>query len=73
MLALVPKIKSMTATTDEIAQLIEFAKANGGIDYAEDIMMQYKEEALLLLSEVRNESVRRALTAYIEYVVERTK
>ncbi len=73
MLALVPKVKSLTATPDEIARLIEFTKENGGIEYAENVMMRYKEDALLLLSEVRNEPVRRALTAYIEYVIERNK
>lgn len=73
MLALVPKVKNLTATPDEIARLIEFTKENGGIEYAEEVMMRYKEEALMLLSEVRNEPVRRALTAYIEYVIERKK
>lgn len=73
MLALVPKVKKQTATPEEIAQLIEFAKANGGIEYAESVMMRYKEDALLLLTEVRNEAVRRALVAYIEYAIERAK
>ena len=73
MLALVPKIKSLTATTDEIARLIEFTKDNGGIEYAEEVMMRYKEDALLLLTEVRNEEVRRALVAYMEYAIEREK
>jgi len=72
-LALVSKIKNLMATTDEIAQLIEFTKDNGGIEYAEEVMMRYKEEALLLLAEVRNEAVRRALVAYMEYVIERKK
>lgn len=72
-LALVPKIKNLTATPAEIARLIEFSKANGGIDYAEEVMMRYKRDALMLLTEVRNEAVRRALIAYIEFVIERKK
>lgn len=72
-LALVPKVKNMTATPEEMARLTEFAKANGGIEYAEEVMGHYKEEALLLLSELQNEAVRRSLVAYVEYVIERER
>ncbi len=72
-LSLVPKVKRCTATPDEISRLIAFAKENGGISYAEKVMMRYKEEAMLLLTDVKNESVRDALLAYLEYVIERSK
>ncbi len=73
MLALIPKVKSLTASPEEIAHLIAFTKDNGGIEYAEEVMMQYKRDALSLLTEVKHEDIRRALIAYLEYVIEREK
>lgn len=36
-------------TADEIATLIDYAKANGGIDYAYAVMMRLRDEAVALL------------------------
>lgn len=44
------KVKSGTATTDEIARLIEFSKANGGIEYATKVMIEFKEKAAFVIS-----------------------
>ena len=40
------KIKNGEATPGEIAHLIEFTKQNGGIEYASQVMYDYKEKAL---------------------------
>lgn len=37
-------------TSDEIATLIDYAKENGGIDYAYAVMMRLRDEAVALLS-----------------------
>ena len=68
---LVVKVKSLQATADDVEKLTRFTKDNGGIEYAEQVMMRYKQEALLLLTEVRNNAIREALTAYVTYVIER--
>ena len=47
------KVKSGTATTDEIARLIEFSKANGGIEYATKVMIEFKEKALIYYTIVK--------------------
>jgi octaprenyl-diphosphate synthase len=65
------RVKQGTATADEIEALVCFTKENGGIDYAEQVMLSYKEKALLLLEAMPNTDVKRALTAYVDYVVER--
>ncbi len=44
------KIKNGEATPGEIAHLIEFTKQNGGIEYASQVMYDYKEKALSLLA-----------------------
>ena len=47
------RIKEGTATSGEIARLIEFSKENGGIEYAVEKMKFYKEKALDLLHTIR--------------------
>ena len=74
MLALARKVKEGTVTAGEIARLVEFTKANGGIEYAERRMREMHAEAKTFLSSrVPDETIRRALEAYLSYVIERTK
>ena len=66
--------KEGTATSGEIARLIEFSKENGGIEYAVEKMKFYKEKALDLLHTITSGSdVCEALEAYLDYVVDREK
>ena len=67
------KVKNGTATTDEIARLIEFTKEHGGIDYATKVMVEFKEKALSLLASMEDTDVKKALVCYLDYVVEREK
>ena len=66
-------MKSGSATTDEIDYLIEFAKQQGGIEYAVQTMLIFKEKALSLLASLPDSDVKTALTAYLDYVVDRDK
>lgn len=67
------KIKNGEATPGEIAHLIEFTKQHGGIEYASQVMYDYKEKALSLLVSLPDTEVKAALAAYLDYVVEREK
>lgn len=67
------KVKSGEASADEIAHLVAFAKANGGIEYAEQVMQKFRNEAVQLLAPMPDGEVKQALTAYLDYVVERRK
>ena len=67
------KVKSGSATTDEIDYLIEFAKQQGGIEYAVQTMLAFKEKALSLLLTLPDTDVKTALVAYLNYVVDRDK
>ena len=59
---------------DEIALLIETAKSDGGIDYALERISEYRAEALALLDSLNiPEECRKALAAYLEYVIAREK
>lgn len=74
MTALAYKVKQRTATADEIALLVDFAKRNGGIDYAEKQMWNFHAEAIRFIdTHVRSEVLRKSLVAYLDYVIRRKK
>ena len=73
MRSLAVKVKQGTATSDEIATLIEFAKRNGGIEYATHVMQDFRSKAQALLADLPHDDLRTALEAYLNYVVERNK
>ena len=65
------RIKSGEATPAEIARLVEYTKDHGGIEYAEQRMLELRDEALSLLPHWQSPAVREALEGYIHFVVER--
>lgn len=67
------KIRALEASADEIAIFVEWVKANGGIDYATDVMVQYRSKALSLLPTDISEDLRNALEMYIDFAIERKK
>lgn len=69
--ALAMKVKAHEASAEDIAALIDFTKANGGIEYAEAQMDKLRAEALELIADFRNAEVRDALTLYIDFVIGR--
>ena len=79
MTALAFKVKDHAATHDEIARLVAFAKEKGGIDYAERRMEELHAEAVALLDSIskddspEKQDVKRALLAYLDFVIKREK
>lgn len=79
MTALAFKVKDHAATQDEIARLVAFAKEKGGIDYAERRMEELHAEAVALLDSIskddspEKQDVKRALLAYLDFVIKREK
>ena len=72
MIMLARKVKNGSVTDEEIARLVAFTKAHGGIEYADKRMRDFHAEATLFLeTEVKDEAVRRSLKAYLDYVIER--
>lgn len=71
---LVEKVKDRSVTKGEIARLVAFAKAEGGIEYAEQRMRYYHQLCLQFLDEYcKKDDIATALRAYLDYVSERTK
>lgn len=74
MLTLAHKVKSHTISNDEIASLVRFTKANGGIEYADKRMWEFHAEAQSFIdSDVKDNEVKEALQAYLDFVIERKK
>lgn len=72
MQALARKVKAGTINAEEIAVLVEFTKKQGGIEYAEQRMAEYSKLCMEYIEQnVKEKAVKEALTAYVNYVVER--
>ena len=68
------KVKSRDVSQEEISRLVAFTKANGGIEYAEQKMLELRTQCLQFIdAESVTEEIRIALTAYIDYVIQRNK
>ena len=67
------RVKEGNATSDEIARFIDYIKAHGGIEYAEQTMNDYKQKAFDLLDSLPASEITVSLRAYLDYVVDRKK
>lgn len=71
---LAQKVKDRSAKQEDIDQLVDFTKRNGGIEYAQKRMQEMSEEAALFIeTHVADPEIKASLTAYLEYVVQRDK
>ena len=72
MQTLAKKVKSGTINPDEIAVLVEFTKQEGGIEYAEQKMAEFSQLCTDYIdNNVKEKAIKDALTAYVDYVVQR--
>ncbi len=72
MQTLAKKVKAGTINADEIAVLVEFTKQQGGIEYAEQKMSEFSLICKDYINHsVKEKAIRDALTAYVDYVVQR--
>ena len=72
MKSLAKKVKEGTINTDEIEVLVDFAKSNGGIEYAEQIMNSMAAEAKVFIESFIKPELRRAFNSYLDYVIQRS-
>ena len=71
MMNLARKVKAGTINSDEIAVLVEFTKQQGGIEYAEQTMLEYRGKAMKYIASIQKAEIRDAMTAYLDYVMQR--
>ena len=65
------RIRSLDATPEEIADFVEVVKREGGIEYAEKVMYDYRNRAMDTLPKGIDSDLYNALAAYIDFVIER--
>lgn len=72
MLRLAQNVKSGTVNHDEIGRLVAFTKEKGGIEYAEKRMWDFHRECQRFIdTKTSDPAIRRALQAYLDFVIER--
>lgn len=72
MLQLAYKVKDHTVSPEEVARLVSFTKENGGIEYADKVMLDYRAECMAYIdNQVSQADIREALVAYLDYVIKR--
>jgi len=66
-------VKNHHDNDKKVAELIELVKENGGLNYAENVMIEYRDEALEILNQFDDNEARRSLELLLNYVVNRKK
>lgn len=68
---LINSVKNHNKDKKRVKEVIAFVKKTGGLTYAEQKMAEFREEALLLLSDYPSSEYKDALTLMVNYVIER--
>ncbi|EFL44856.1 polyprenyl synthetase family protein [Prevotella disiens] len=72
MMDLAMKVKEGNVSAEEIAQLVAFTKQSGGIDYAEQKMMEFHSDAMKFITTyVKDVEIAKSLQAYLDFVIQR--
>jgi octaprenyl-diphosphate synthase len=71
--AVLKLLKKKNKSKSEVAQIIETVKEYGGIEYARDVMLNYKNKALAILDKYPESEYSHSLKEIVSYTVERKK
>ncbi len=66
-------IKRHNEKKDKVAEVIDFVRKSGGLEYAKNIMLQYREDAFKILEKFPNNEAKESLKNLVIYVTERKK
>ncbi len=72
MISIAKKVKGGEVTDEEIASLVSFTKQQGGIDYANKVILEYADKAKALLDVYPDSDVKESLNLYVDFVVGRS-
>lgn len=70
---IINNVKVHNENPEKVAEVIDFVKKSGGLDYAQKAMYQYRDEAFELLRTFPPSEIRDCLEQLINYVTERKK
>jgi len=71
--SIIRMIKKYNNNSKKVQEVIGFAISNKGIEYSEEKMFGYRDEALSILSEMPDNEYNASLLNLVNYVVERRK
>ena len=66
-------VKNHHENDEKVAELIDLVKEKGGTNYAENVMIEYRNEALEILNQFDDNESRRSLELLLNFVVNRKK
>ena len=66
-------IKNHSNKPKKVAEVIDYVKQSGGIEYATEIMHQFHKEANDILHEFEDSTYRNSLEQLVQYTIERSK
>jgi len=66
-------VKNHHKNDKKVSDLIHLVKKTGGLKYAEKVMIEYQQEALVLLESFPENEARKSLKQLVNYVIEREK
>ncbi len=66
-------IKNSKKSKTQVDEVISFVQSKGGIQYAEERMLEYKQKAESILNNIQSESSVEYISALITYVIDRKK
>jgi len=66
-------MRKKNKSTQMVDDIMEFVRKHGGIEYAKEIMNDYKSKALSILSELPQNSSNKSLVELLEYTISRKK
>ncbi|MFK7001694.1 polyprenyl synthetase family protein [Flavobacterium oreochromis] len=70
---LINSIKNHNKDKKRVKEVITFVKENKGLAYAEKKMIEFQQEALMLLADFPESDYKKALVLMVNYVIERKK
>jgi octaprenyl-diphosphate synthase len=70
---LINSVKNHNKDSERVKEVINFVKANGGLDYAVSRMKDFQQQALSLLEEYPDSPYKDSLVLMVNYVIERKK
>ena len=65
------KVRAMEASAEEIQRLVQLTIEEGGINYAEAVMLDFSQMASGLLDEVGEKGIAKTMQYYLDFVAKR--
>ena len=66
-------VKNESHKSDKVAEVIQFVRQSGGIEYAREAMYRFREEAFALLDQAPESQARQSMRDLLVFVTERKR